>query len=248
MKKWIKKKESESKGFTLRGLENTRIESLSDGVFAIAIGLLLISADAPSTFEELKIFSKEFIPFAFTISLLMYIWYQHYLFFIRYGLRGPLTITLNTVLLFLILYYVYPLKFLFVVLVGSYTALITGNRGMANELFTETIRMEDTGELMLIYGLGAAAVFIVLALLNYLALRKREELNLTKIEVVLTENTIRHNVVSASIPFLSAIIAGTHLAGSYTFMLSGMIYMLYGVAMPLSAIKGAKKLEAITKD
>jgi len=37
LKQGIKKDQTQT-GFKLRGLENTRIESLSDGVFAIAIG------------------------------------------------------------------------------------------------------------------------------------------------------------------------------------------------------------------
>ncbi|HAZ24514.1 MAG TPA: hypothetical protein DCY95_07625, partial [Algoriphagus sp.] len=77
----------EKLGFQLRGLENTRIESLSDGVFAIAIGLLLLSSSPPENFEQLRDFIKDFIPFAGSISILMLIWYQHYLYFIRFGLR-----------------------------------------------------------------------------------------------------------------------------------------------------------------
>ena len=72
MKQGIKNSQT-NYGFTLRGLENTRIESLSDGVFAIAIGMLLISSNPPTTFDELKIFIKDFVPFAGTISVLMWI-------------------------------------------------------------------------------------------------------------------------------------------------------------------------------
>ena len=39
----------------MRGLDNTRIEALSDGVFALAIALLLISSEVPSTFDELSV-------------------------------------------------------------------------------------------------------------------------------------------------------------------------------------------------
>ena len=49
-------------GFKLRGVGATRIEALSDGVFAIAIALLLISASFPETYAELRIFMYDFIP------------------------------------------------------------------------------------------------------------------------------------------------------------------------------------------
>ena len=81
------KNSQKSSSFTLRGMEHTRIEGLSDGVFAIAVALLLITTDVPEKFSELKLFLKDFIPFGITIVLLMVIWYQHYTFFIRYGLR-----------------------------------------------------------------------------------------------------------------------------------------------------------------
>ncbi|HCX74102.1 MAG TPA: hypothetical protein DHU93_00305, partial [Algoriphagus sp.] len=145
----------EKLGFQLRGLENTRIESLSDGVFAIAIGLLLLSSSPPENFEQLRDFIKDFIPFAGSISILMLIWYQHYLYFIRFGLRDSGTTAINTILLFLVLFYTYPLKFLIRLLVDIYTALLTDNKELFNRIFTETIRPEDTSELMVIYGLGA---------------------------------------------------------------------------------------------
>ncbi|HAS58364.1 MAG TPA: hypothetical protein DCS64_07690, partial [Algoriphagus sp.] len=156
----------EKLGFQLRGLENTRIESLSDGVFAIAIGLLLLSSSPPENFEQLRDFIKDFIPFAGSISILMLIWYQHYLYFIRFGLRDSGTTAINTILLFLVLFYTYPLKFLIRLLVDIYTALLTDNKELFNRIFTETIRPEDTSELMVIYGLGASGIFLVFVWLN----------------------------------------------------------------------------------
>ena len=52
-------------------MDHTRIEGLSDGVFAIAIALLLISADVSEKFSERKEFLKDFVPFGGTISLLI---------------------------------------------------------------------------------------------------------------------------------------------------------------------------------
>ena len=60
--------------FKLRGKDHTRIESLSDGVFAIAIALLLISSEIPETFDELVVFMYDFVAFGATITLLMLLW------------------------------------------------------------------------------------------------------------------------------------------------------------------------------
>lgn len=243
-KKKIKEKNGEL-GFSLRGLENTRIESLSDGVFAIAIGLLLLSTSPPTTYDELKTFTRDFIPFGFTIAMLIYIWHQHYLFFIRYGLRDAKTVALNTLLLFLVLFYVYPLKFLFSVLVQLYRGLIFNDREGLEKLFTEVIPIEDTSELMALYGFGAASVFAVLAFLNFRALRKKEELDLSTVEVVHTQNTIRFIVVAGLIPLASAIVAFTGLGGKTNFALSGMMYMSYAIAMPIAGKISAKMLKRL---
>src|SRR5207245_11133547 len=55
---------------------------------------------------------RGFIPFAICFTMLLTVWYAHYVFFRRYGLDDQLTIFLNSVLLFVVLFYVYPLKFL----------------------------------------------------------------------------------------------------------------------------------------
>ena len=237
------KNSQEKLGFRLRGLENTRIESLSDGVFAIAIGLLLLSSSPPKTFDELRNFIRDFVPFAGSIAILMMIWYQHYLYFIRFGLRDAATVAINTILLFLVLFYTYPLKFLFRLLIDIYTGLLTGNREMTDRLFSETIRLEDTSELMVIYGLGASAIFLVFVWLNVRSLWKKEALELSPLEVFLTKNTIRMNFVTGFIPLLSVAIAYFQLGGKYTFILSGFSYMLYPIIMPIVGYRNAKKLE-----
>ncbi|GAB3221065.1 DUF1211 domain-containing protein [Algoriphagus aestuariicola] len=242
MKSTIKSAQ-EKLGFRLRGLENTRIESLSDGVFAIAIGLLLLSSSPPQTFEELREFIKDFIPFAGTISILMMIWYQHYLFFIRFGLRDAGTAAINTILLFLVLFYTYPLKFLFRLLIDIYTALFTGNEKAIQVIFSETILMEDTPQLMVIYGIGASGIFWVFVWLNARALKKSKLLDLSPKEILLTRNSIRMNIAAGLIPLCSAIFAGFELGGIYTFMISGFIYVSYMVVMPLMGYWGGKRIE-----
>lgn len=57
---------------------------------------------------------RGFPAFALTFAALMTLWVRHYYFFRYYGLDDLATIVLNTTLLFLVLFYVYPLKFLLV--------------------------------------------------------------------------------------------------------------------------------------
>lgn len=235
VRKHLKENSVKRTSFQMRGLDNTRIEALSDGVFALAIAMLLISSDIPETFTELKGFLKNFFPFAATISILTLVWYQHYIFFIRYGLKDSGIVAINTLLLFLILFFVYPLKFLFQVLFDLFSGMMTNDQEALTILFSEVISQEDSPSLMMIYGFGGTLVFLTVGIMYVVAYRKRTLLALTQLEIFDTKSNIYVNALMALIPFCSALIAliGIGGGGSNTFSISGMFYMLYAIVMPL---------------
>lgn len=72
---------------------------------------------------------------------------------------------LNTLFLVIVLFYVYPLKFL-ARLILIPIAYLTGNDNLLAE-FSGMIRGEDIGDLMIIYGVGAAGVFFILMLMYH---------------------------------------------------------------------------------
>src|SRR5215212_3401132 len=106
--------------FRWRGEDVSRIEAFTDAVFAFAVTLLVVSLEVPRTFEELLATMRGFFAFAICFALLLSVWYEHYKFFRRYGLRDVPTIWLNSALLFLVLFYVYPLKFLFTLVIDQW--------------------------------------------------------------------------------------------------------------------------------
>src|SRR6267143_2810026 len=110
-------------GFRLRGREITRLESFSDAVFGFALTLLVVSLDVPKSFNDLVTTMRGFPAFAICFLLLALIWNGHYKFCRRYGLDDGTTRFLTCVLLFLVLFYVYPLTFLFNL---SITGLLLG--------------------------------------------------------------------------------------------------------------------------
>jgi uncharacterized membrane protein len=235
IRKHLKPKSLTDNEFQFRGLDNTRVEALSDGVFALAIALLLISSEVPNTFNELREFLKNFFPFAATISILTLIWYQHYIFFVRYGLKDASIVAINTLLLFLVLFFVYPLKFLFQVLFALFSALIMNDQKALEILFSEVIKANDAPTLMVIYGAGSALVFLTMAWMYFIALKRRAHLKLSPIEVFDTRSNIYTNLCMASIPFISSMISilGIGGGGSLTFSIAGLFYMSYIVVMPL---------------
>jgi len=114
----IRKQLMESRGggeadFRWRGHEVTRLEGFTDAVFAFAVTLLVVSLEVPQTFPELLVVMRGFFAFGICFAPLAFVWYEHYCFFRRYGLENPWAVALNCALLFFVLFYFYPLKFLF---------------------------------------------------------------------------------------------------------------------------------------
>src|SRR6185295_3216761 len=134
----------------------------------------------PHNFHDLINVMKGFPAFAICFAMLAQVWYEHSLFFRRYGLQDPYSVFLNCALLFVVLFYVYPLKFLFTVLVGEMThgVLMPGGEAQA-PLFEGA---SDARALLIIYGLGFAAVFGVFTLLYLYAYGKRQALDLNELE------------------------------------------------------------------
>ncbi|MFY0651216.1 MAG: DUF1211 domain-containing protein [Cyclobacteriaceae bacterium] len=234
--------------FRFRGTTNTRIEALSDGVFAIATALLIISSSIPETFDQLLVFLDDLVPFAICITMLILIWFQHYLFFIRYGFKDAKIVAINTLLLFLILFYVYPLKFLFKVLYEMFPALFSGNQEKLNYLFIEVMPIADAPTLMVIYGIGAMGIFLTLTLMYWMAYKRRASLDLNEIEIFDTIASMRSNLLMGLIPAISVLVSLFRIFGSLSFTISGMIYMSYAFIMPTFGIFAERKRNKILQN
>lgn len=212
--------------FRFRGEESGRLEALSDSVFALAIALLLISTSAPKKFEDIINFTYELLPFAFCIALIIMIWHEHVVFFMRYGLRNPKIIFLNTVFLFIVLYYVYPLKFLTKMLSLPIMYFFSGNQQFIDDLVA-MIDGSQVDELMIIYGIGAASIFLTLAWMYQYARKKSQELELDEIELFDTNVSLRGNLLMASVPLLSVLIILIFRSSIYVGAFGGFTYFLY---------------------
>ena len=232
--------------FRWRGHEISRIEGLSDAVFAFAITLLVVSLEVPKTFTELAETMHGFGAFLISFLLLFAVWFNQYKFFRRYGLQDTTTVMLNAALLFVVLFYVYPLKFLFSFLVNE----LTGGHGEVRLPNGNVAAMIESNEqmasLMTIFNLGYLAVFAVFVLLYWHAYRKREALELNELERFDTRESIQESALNCGIAIFSlliVIIGGAKRAG-----LAGMIYMLQRVVMTLNGMimgKRRRKLEEL---
>ena len=219
----IRNNEAGPHGFRWRSNEISRIEGLSDAVFAFAITLLIVSLEVPRTFTELFETMRGFLPFAISFAMLAQIWYIQFGWFRRYGLQDTTTFTLNTVLLFVVLFYVYPLKFLFTYL----TSLAIGGHGLArmpNGQLEPMLQGNDGYVMMLVYNAGFISVFAVFVLLYIHAWRKRDVLVLNAAERNETIERLGSNVCFVSIGAVSLAVV---LFGGPAFTgWAGLVYML----------------------
>jgi uncharacterized membrane protein len=231
--------------FRYRGKNQTRVETLSDASFALAITLLVLSSSVPETYVALQQSLWDIVPFGICVTLIMLIWYQHYIFFLKYGLQDKAVILINTFLIFLLLIYVYPLKFLFKVIFQIYVGLISGDTVALNHLFSEVIPLEDTPGLMALYGFGAALIFSTMALFYRYALKHKKELELSVYEIFETKTGLYLNLFLALVPFLSGCIALFGLFGRHTFAAAGFAYFLYPIIMPAFGVYRGKRSQKV---
>jgi hypothetical protein len=225
-------------GFRWRGEEVFRIEGFSDAVFAFAVTLLVVSLEVPLTFHELLLSMRGFVGFGFGFALLVLIWHNQFKFFRRYGLQDAYVIVLNAVLLFVVLFFVYPLKFLFSFLVRLVVEGST-NVTLPDGTIASAVGEGQMSTLMIIYSTGYVVIFLVFVLLHLHALRNRESLALTPLELFDTRSTLYENLINVVIGLSSVLLVA--MGGDQMAGWSGLVYFTLGPAMTLNAAVRRKK-------
>lgn len=215
--------------FAWRVREPSRIEGLSDAVFGFSITLLVISLEVPRTFDALLHEMTGFFSFAIGFLFLMMIWYKQFIWFRRYGLDDKLSVVLNAALLAVVIFYVYPLKFL-----GNVFAMLFGLVPRTLESGVRIIEPAQMPTLMAVYGVGFVAVYTILFLLDLHAWRKREQLGLDELETIDTRFSLTEGMIMLGVGVLSVVMA-TVVGNAF---LAGMSFMLLG---PLQFMQGHRR-------
>ena len=213
-----------STAFRWRGGDVSRLESFSDAVFGFALTLLVVSLEVPHTFDALLAAMRGFVGFFVCFALLSLVWYDHYVYFRQYGLRDSATVVLNLCLLFVVMFYVFPLKFLFTLLASMTT-------GMNSQTGGTVIQNSQIPTLMIIYGVGFMAIHIVFTLMYMNAWRQRDLLALNSLERFDTRASAGSHSMLFGIGLLSSSIA--YFGGVRFSALAGFSYFLIGVGMSI---------------
>jgi uncharacterized membrane protein len=191
-------------GFRWRSHEITRIEGFSDAVFGFAVTLLVVSLEVPRTSTELLATMRGFGAFVATFVILTSIWRLQFTFFRRYGLEDKMTVTLNLILLFTVLFFVYPLKFLFGMMLADVhmRSMVETAHGLVPAVLPEHKKW-----IFIIFALGYTAVFSVFALLYRHAYKQRERLALNEFEIFETSHSIRRMTIAIFIGLTYFVVA-----------------------------------------
>ena len=232
--------------YTVLRDEPTRLEGFSDAVFGLSLALLAFSLDVPKSVEELRVLTiAQFVPTLAAFALMCWIWAEHNSFFRQFGLQDATTIVLNCALLFLVVFYTYPLKFMAVYLWGLIAHGFGWSGVEAAILSSGSLTAARPGHdfsLMLIYNIGFIALFSIFALLYRHALRQKDILGLDEVALFDARAGQRVHLVSITIGVLAVIVM--LLLPRYLAGLSGAVYMLMG---PAHGIQGARSGRARKK-
>ena len=218
--------------FRWRGGEITRLEAFCDVVFGFALTLLVVSLEVPRSYAEMMAAMRGFLPFAICFAQLVMIWISHYRFSRRFGLEDPYTVFLNIVLLFLVLFYVYPLKFVFTMVFSELTG---GDLALS-------VGWHEAAVLMRVYSVGFTSVFSLFALMYVHAYKLRNALELNPVETLQTRLAIRENLIMVAVGIVSFALSFKNpaWAGWWYFILGpvlGIHGAIYGKKIRLLAEK-----------
>ncbi|MEE2524838.1 TMEM175 family protein [Hyphobacterium sp. HN65] len=217
---------SSEKYFTWRGRDVTRVENLSDIVFALSL-TLIVASSVPTSFDALIGLWREAIAVAMCFALVLLIWSKHHAFHRRYGLDDGRTIFLNSIVLFLIMIFAYPLKYLALFMVNLFTGYFDTLEAVDN-----VMPLSRVDQFIVIYAMGYAAVFGVFALLYAHALQRADDLGLSAAERIVTRLEVDQGIAAIGVSLIAAVSALalpqniSYLGGSAYFLIGPVMYWL----------------------
>jgi len=182
-----------------------RLESVSDAVFAFAATLMVVNIGTSTTFTSFKEELPNFISFAVSFFVMMGIWKVHYNFFRRTKYIDNWVIALNMILLFTVLFYIFPIRSLLNTAIGG-----------------ARINIDEFSNIFQLYSIGFSLIFLSLHLMYLRAFKKdrQEEKNKNLLFYC------RHFFIFVSVGVISFILAKFQIGLKYG--VPGFVYALLG--------------------
>ena len=194
-----------------------RVEAFSDAVFAFAATLMVVSLGTGDSSLEFRDNWVGFISFGVSFFVLVALWKVHYNYFRRTTYLDNWTIAFNAILLFVVLYFVFPLK------------------SLANSWFSQAgISMDDLASLFQLYSLGFLLIFLCFSLMYWRAYKKTDETHNITLHFY-----ARHFLIFVLVS-LTSILLSTLKVG-IGFGLPGFVYTILGPLCYWHAVRFGKK-------
>ncbi len=195
-----------------------RVTALSDGVFAFAATLMVVDLSTTIDFKNLDTQLSSFISFGIAFFVMMLLWKVHYNFFQRTKHVDNQIITANVVLLFTVLFYLFPLKSL----INSITQKIS-------------LGYEGLSQLVILYGIGFVIIFSCFTFLYYRAHKMDKDHQNHSLLLFYR----RHFTIFVITGIISTILALLKVGIAYGA--PGFVYTTLGISCYLNALHFKKK-------
>jgi uncharacterized membrane protein len=195
-----------------------RLAALSDGVFAFAATLLVVDIGTDLKLSQLDLQIPSFISFGIAFFVMMALWKLHYNFFQRTTYIDNWIIAANTLLLFTILFYLFPLK----TLINSIT-------------MQKALAYDDLAQLFILYGFGFFLIFTSYTLLYWRAY-KMDTQNVLRLQLRFYAS---HFAIFAITGLASLIIAYFKIGIGFGF--PGFLYATLGITCYFNGVVFRRK-------
>jgi uncharacterized membrane protein len=213
------------RGFRLRGLEMTRLETFVDATFAFAITTLVIAGqNVPNNITDLLDAFRNVPAFIFSTIVLGIFWRGHWLWSRRFGLEDGTSIFISWALLLTVLIYIYPMKMVF----DGMWFLLSGG-GFGQSINVRSVAQART--LFALYAVGFIAMATEILLLNWRAWRLRDALRLDALERRTTHGELTGWAIPVATGVVSLVLALTLPVNKIAW--SGWVYFSMVVVVPL---------------
>src|SRR3954469_8994872 len=228
------------KGFRLRGLDMTRLETFIDAAFAFAISMLVIVAQQiPDDIGSVLAGFRNVPTFIGSIAVLSIYWRGHWLWSRRYGLEDGVSILISWSMIVTILIFIFPLKAIF----GAMWYILSN--GQVGHPFSLPTTEQQARWIFAVYALGLIATCAEIFLLNFRAWQLRAPLQLNAREELMT----RGELTGWSIPIFFGVVS---LVFAFALPIEqiawcGWIYFLMAIALRAHRFWRRQQLRAMSE-
>lgn len=195
-----------------------RLEALSDAIFGLALTFLVVRMDVPKNVAEFQSMTGGFIGFFVTFILLFIIWNKQGRFLRAVEYIDGKVKFLTACFLFLILFFVFPLKYLFTLSVE----LLLGT-AFSSQAFSSSMDSNNIAYLLQMFALGFGSIYLLLCCMYVYSFKRREILGL-KLPLPQLKLEVAHYFLVVLVSMLSFVLSLWVSASSLYF--AGLVYLL----------------------